>query len=67
MKILVNVFHPDLTRSAVNSRWIEELRKDKNITVNVQYEQYPDWRINVEQEQKLLLEHDRIVYQHPFY
>ncbi len=67
MKILVNVFHPDLKRSAVNSRWVEELRKDKSITVNVQYEQYPDWRINVEQEQKLLLDHDRIVYQHPFY
>jgi glutathione-regulated potassium-efflux system ancillary protein KefG len=67
MKILVNVFHPDLMHSTVNRRWVEELTKDRSITVNVQYEQYSDWRINVEREQKLLLDHDRIVFQHPFY
>jgi glutathione-regulated potassium-efflux system ancillary protein KefG len=67
MKVLVNVFHPDLKRSTVNRRWVEQLRKDRSITVNVQYEQYPDWQINVERERKLILDHDRIVFQHPFY
>jgi glutathione-regulated potassium-efflux system ancillary protein KefG len=67
MKILVNVFHPDLNRSTVNKRWVEELRNHSNITLNIAYEQYSDWKINVEREQQLLLEHDRIVFQHPFY
>lgn len=66
MKILVHAFHPDLRRSRVNARWVEELRKDPAITVSLPYERYPDWRIDVEGEQRLLAEHDRIVFQHPF-
>ncbi len=67
MKILVNLFHPNLKRPTANRRWLEELRKDRSITVNVPYEEYADWQIDVQREQKLLLGHDRIVLQHPLH
>lgn len=67
MKILVNLFHPNMDQSKVNKRWEQELRKTHGIIVNVQYVQYQDWCIDVAREQKLLLEHDRIVFQYPFY
>ncbi len=67
MKILANVFHPDLTQSTVNRRWVEELKQHPEITLNIVYERYPDWQIDIEREQRLLLAHDRIVFQHPFY
>ena len=37
------------------------------ITFRDLYEIYPDFLINVEEEQRLLREHDIIVLQHPFY
>ncbi len=67
MKILVNAFHPNLDGSRVNRRWVEELRLHPEITLNLQYERYGDWNIDVTREQELLLAHDRIVFQHPFY
>lgn len=67
MKILVNVFHPHLEQSRVNRRWIRELEAHNDITVNDGYSLYSDWKIDVVREQTLLLAHDRIVFQHPFY
>lgn len=66
MKILVNVFHPNLEESTVNRIWVQKL-ENTAITVNRVYEKYPDWEIDVQAEQALLLEHDRIVFQFPFY
>jgi len=37
------------------------------VTVNNLYENYPDFYIDVIREQQLLIEHDIIVWQHPFY
>lgn len=67
MKILVNVFHPQLATSRVNRRWVEALENHGGIHVNKLYERYPDWNIDVAYEQSLLLAHDRIVFQHPFW
>lgn len=67
MKILVNIFHPNMEQSKINRRWEQELREMTGITVNAQYAQYRDWNIDVTREQKLLLEHDRIIFQHPLY
>jgi putative NADPH-quinone reductase len=68
MKILVNVFHPHLkSQSRVHRRWVQELEKSGEITLNLQYADYPNWEIDIEKEQKLLLEHERIVFQHPFF
>jgi glutathione-regulated potassium-efflux system ancillary protein KefG len=38
-----------------------------DVTVHDLYEEYPTFHIQVAREQKLLLEHDLIVFQHPFY
>lgn len=38
-----------------------------NLTFRSLYEIYPEFYIDVEAEKKLLLEHDLIVFQHPFY
>lgn len=67
MKTLVNAFHPQLANSRVNRRWLEALEGQADITVNRLYERYPDWSIDVTREQALLREHDRIVFQHPFW
>jgi putative NADPH-quinone reductase len=67
MKILVNVFHPQLATSRVNRRWVEALENHDGIHVKKPYEHYPDWNIDVAFEQSLLLAHDRIVFQHPFW
>lgn len=67
MKTLVLVFHPDLSASRVNRRWAEEMDKQDNVTVRRVYEVYPDERIDVSAEQRLMEQHDRIVLQFPFY
>ncbi|WP_445505972.1 NAD(P)H-dependent oxidoreductase [Niallia sp. 03190] len=66
MKVLVNVFHPNLNESKVNKKWVERLQSE-NVTINNLYEKYPNWKFDLDLEQKLLLEHDRIVFQFPFY
>jgi len=67
MKVLVIVAHPNIEESVVNRTWLEELKKHPNITINELYKEYPDERIDIEREQKLCEEHDRIVWQFPFY
>jgi glutathione-regulated potassium-efflux system ancillary protein KefG len=67
MKTLVIVAHPNLEKSVMNKAWAAEIEKYENATVRRLYEIYPDEKINVEEEQALLLAHDRIVFQFPFY
>lgn len=67
MKTLVLVFHPNLSDSRLNRRWADEIEKHEGVTVHRVYEAYPDGEINTEAEQKLMEEHDRIVFQFPFY
>ena len=67
MNVLVNVFHPQISHSTVNSSWISALEKSDKVTLNLLYSRYPDWEIDVDREQRLLLANDRIVFQHPFF
>jgi glutathione-regulated potassium-efflux system ancillary protein KefG len=67
MKTLVIVAHPNETESRANRRWAEAIGKQEGVTVHRLYESYPEWRIQVEREQELLLAHDRIILQFPFY
>jgi len=67
MKTLVIVAHPNLTTSVINKVWKERLIQETDITVQDLYAKYPDGKIDVAYEQQLLLEHDRIVFQFPFY
>jgi glutathione-regulated potassium-efflux system ancillary protein KefG len=66
-RILVNVFHPDLTKSRGNRILLEAIRDLPGLTVNDVYGRYPDSKIDVAREQQLLLDHDLFVFQHPMY
>lgn len=67
MKTLVIVAHPNMEESKINKRFMEEIRKHPDVTIHELYKEYPDEKINIEREQQLLLDHDRIVLQFPFY
>lgn len=66
-RILVLLAHPALERSRVNRRLAAAAREEAGVTVHDLYEEYPSLRIDVRREQRLLLEHDVIAFQHPFY
>lgn len=66
-RILVLLAHPVLERSRVNSRLAQAARGVAGVTVHDLYEAYPSLRLDVRREQRLLDEHDVIVFQHPFY
>ncbi|MTH54885.1 general stress protein [Bacillus mangrovi] len=67
MKTLVLTAHPNMKDSTINKAWTERLRQENNITVHDLYEAYPNFKIDVQEEQELLLSHDRIIFQFPFY
>ncbi|MBC7003595.1 NAD(P)H-dependent oxidoreductase [Photobacterium sp. BZF1] len=68
MKILNLVFHPNLQGSRNNNTWKTQLEESGKITTSRDlYSEYPDFQIDVEKEQALLAEHDRIILQFPFY
>jgi glutathione-regulated potassium-efflux system ancillary protein KefG len=67
LRVLILFAHPAPHKSRVNRHLIEALRGLDNVTINDLYEEYPTFDINVHREQALLLAHDIIVFQHPFY
>lgn len=67
MRILILFAHPVLEKSRVHRRLLEHVPAHPDITWNDLYENYPDYDIDVAREQELLLAHDLIVMQHPFY
>lgn len=66
-KILILFAHPALEKSRVNKRLIRNVKSINNITLNDLYEEYYDFNIDVEREKKLLVEHDIIIFHHPFF
>jgi glutathione-regulated potassium-efflux system ancillary protein KefG len=66
-RVLILFAHPALQKSRVN-RWLAEaVRGLEGVTFRDLYEEYPDLHLNVKAEQELLVAHDVIVFQHPFY
>jgi len=65
--VLVLFAHPAVRRSRVNRRLVEAARGLDGVVVNDLYQHYPDFDIDVAREQRLLLDHDVVVLQHPFY
>ncbi|MBT8399663.1 MAG: NAD(P)H-dependent oxidoreductase, partial [Rhodothermia bacterium] len=65
-RTLILFAHPALEKSRVHRRLVRHL-PDTGITFHDLYEEYPDFAIDIEVEQKLLLDHDLIVLQHPFF
>lgn len=66
-KVLVLFAHPALHKSRTNRILSERITNVENITFHNLYESYPDFHLDVKKEQNLLLEHQIIVWQHPFY
>ncbi len=66
-RVLILFAHPALQKSRVNRHLIAAAREIEGVTLHDLYEEYPDLHIDVDREQQLLLEHDIIVWQHPFY
>lgn len=65
MKTLVLFAHPALQHSRTNSLMLAEARQTKGVTVVDLYAEYPRFDIDVEAEQRRLLDHDAIVFQFP--
>jgi glutathione-regulated potassium-efflux system ancillary protein KefG len=66
-KILILFFHPRFEDSKVNAKLVEGVKQLNGVTFRDMYELYPDFNINIKAEQAFLLEHDIIIWHHPFY
>jgi glutathione-regulated potassium-efflux system ancillary protein KefG len=64
---LVLFAHPAFHKSRINKRLIDAISDIEGVTISNLYEKYPDFFIDVQAEQNLLLEHDVIIWHHPFY
>lgn len=65
-RVLVQFAHPVVERSRVGRPLLDAIADLPGVTVNDLYELYPTLWIDVQREQELLLEHDVIVFHHPF-
>lgn len=66
MKTLIVVAHPDISKSVINKRLIEELKKHpKKYTIHELTSSYPDGKIDVGKEQRLIEAHDNLILQFP--
>ena len=66
-KVLIIFAHPHLEKSNVNKTMLKEIQTCDGLTINMLYENYPNFIIDVEREKKLLLEHNFIVFHHPIH
>ncbi|MDP5277055.1 NAD(P)H-dependent oxidoreductase [Chengkuizengella axinellae] len=68
MKTLIVIAHPSIETSTVNKRWAEELKKyPEEYTVHELFKVYPDGKIDVEKEQKLVESHGNLIFQFPIF
>lgn len=67
-KTLIIITHPDIEHSIINKRWIEELEKfPEKFHIHQLHKVYPDQKFDIAAEQKLVEEHDHIIFQFPYY
>ncbi|WP_185872775.1 NAD(P)H-dependent oxidoreductase [Blattabacterium cuenoti] len=68
-KILFIVAHPNIKQSILNRHIIDYIiiKYNKNVLIRQLYELYPDFKINVIEEIKIILSVQCIVFQFPFY
>lgn len=66
-KILVIFAHPALQKSKINIELSRTIKNIEGVTFRDLYDRYPDFLIDVHEEQQLLLEHDIVILQHPLY
>ncbi|MBD0277223.1 MAG: NAD(P)H-dependent oxidoreductase [Bacteroidota bacterium] len=66
-KVLILFAHPRLETSRANKALLRQIPEHADLFFNDLYEHYPDFNIDVEREKDLLLQHDIIIWHHPFY
>jgi len=66
-KILILFAHPLYEKSRIHKALKKAIPETSDITFRDLYELYPDFNINIKQEQQLLTDHDIIIWQHPVY
>lgn len=66
-KVLILFAHPRYEQSRTNEALVSRIPKNEYITFHDLYELYPDFNIDIQREQQLLIEHDIIIWHHPFY
>jgi glutathione-regulated potassium-efflux system ancillary protein KefG len=66
-RILILFAHPKYEHSDANKALISAVQDLNQIKIRDLYELYPDFNINIQEEQELLFEFDVIVWQHPLY
>jgi len=66
-RILILFAHPALQKSRVNKQLITYVKDLEGVTFHDLYEVYPDFNIHISQEQKLVSDHDIIVFHHPLF
>ena len=63
MKPLIIITHPDINTSTVNQYWRDTLNQHTDqLDIHELYTTYPDANIDIDYEQKLLMEHDHIIF-----
>jgi len=65
--VLVQFAHPRLEESRINKALAASIRGLSGVTWNDLYQRYPDFDVDIEAEQALLLAHQTVVFLHPFY
>lgn len=66
-RVLVVFAHPAFHKSRLHREMVGAIRGLPDLTFHDLYELYPDFDIDVDREQRLLVDHDVVVLQHPFY
>jgi glutathione-regulated potassium-efflux system ancillary protein KefG len=66
-KILILFAHPRYENSLVQQRLSKAAQEVRGVTFHDLYEHYPDFDVEIDHEQELLISHDMIILQHPFY
>ena len=67
MKTLVYLAHPRPDRSEINGPLFDAARSMEGLDTVDLYAEYPSFEIDVDREQKRLLDHDAFVFLHPLY
>jgi len=66
-KILIIFAHPKFEHSHVNQKLLQASSDLENIQIRDLYELYPDFNIDVQAEQELLIAADILIWHHPIY
>ena len=66
-RVLILFAHPRFEKSRANRVLVKAVKSISGVTFHDLYERYPDFNIDLDYEKQLLLDHDVIVWHHPFY